>query len=100
LETGERKDLAKALEKKTDGPDSRPVSPRLKLRDNRIQAEVPPSLKAWREKKRLDLIAAWQTGLRRVLTHYFGQGYAVVDFQFGDRCFYVLERRRSRKARI
>ncbi len=92
----EQTDLAKVLEKKTDSPDSRPVSPRLQLRDNRILAEAPPSLKDWREKTRLDLIAAWQTGLRRVLTHYFGQGYAAVDFLFGDRCFYVLERRRSR----
>lgn len=96
LETGEQTDLAKALEKKTDSPDSQPVNPRLKLRDIRILAEVPPSLKTWREKKRVDLIAAWQTGLRRVLTRYFDQGYAVVDFLFGDRCFYVLERRRSR----
>jgi len=96
LETGERKDLAKALEKKTDSPDSSPVSPRLKLRDTRILAEAPPSLRAWREKHRLDLIAAWQTALRRVLTQYFGQGYAIVDFNFGDCCFYVLERRRSR----
>jgi predicted GNAT superfamily acetyltransferase len=72
------------------------VSPRLKLHDKRILAEVPLDIRGWREKKRLDLIAAWQTGLRHVLTHYFSQGYAVVDFLFGDRCFYVLERQRSR----
>jgi predicted GNAT superfamily acetyltransferase len=96
LETYDQTALAKALEKKTDSPDSRPVSPRFKLHDKRILAEVPPDIKAWREEKRLDLIAAWQMGLRRVLTHYFGQGHAVVDFLFGDRCFYVLERQRSR----
>jgi len=87
---------AKALVKKTDRPDSRPASPKLGLQDKRILAELPPDIKGWRKEKRHDLIAAWQTGLRCVLTHYFGLGYAVVDFAFGDRCFYVLERRRLR----
>jgi predicted GNAT superfamily acetyltransferase len=96
LETCGQTALARALERKTASSDSRPVSPRLKLQDKRILAEVPLDIRGWREKKRVDLIAAWQTGLRRVLTHYFGQGYAVVDFLFGDRCFYVLERQRSR----
>lgn len=88
--------LARALEKKIDSPDSPPASPKLGLHDKRILAEVPPDIKGWREKKRHDLIAAWQKGLRCVLTHSFNQGYAVVDFVFGDRCFYVLERRRFR----
>jgi predicted GNAT superfamily acetyltransferase len=95
-ETCEQTALARALERKTASSDSRPVSPRLKLHDKRILVEVPLDIRGWREKKRLDLIAAWQTGLRRVLTHYFGQGYAVVDFLFDDRCFYVLESQRSR----
>ena len=88
--------LAKALFKKTDRPDSRPASPKLELHDKRILAEMPPDIRGWREKKRHDLIAAWQTGLRRVLTRYFSLGYAVVDFVLGDRCFYVLERRHFR----
>jgi predicted GNAT superfamily acetyltransferase len=101
IRRGERKSdrptaLPKALERKTDGPDSRPVGPRLKLQDERLLAEVPPSIRAWREKKRFDLIAAWQAGLRQVLTHYFDRGYAVGDFLFGDRCYYVLERRSGR----
>jgi predicted GNAT superfamily acetyltransferase len=96
LERGARLDLPRAFEKKTEDHDSRPVRPRLGLRDRRLLAEVPSSLKAWREKKRLDLIEIWQTGLRRVLTGYFGRGYAVVDFLFGDRSFYVLERRAGR----
>jgi len=94
--TCEKTVLPRALERKTAGSDSRPVSPRLKLHDKRILAEAPLGTRSWREEKRLDLIASWQAGLRIVLTHYFGQGYAAVDFLFGDRCFYVLERRRSR----
>jgi predicted GNAT superfamily acetyltransferase len=96
LERGAGPDLPRALEKKTADPDSRPVNPRLELRDRRVLVEVPMGLKAWREKKRLDLIEVWQTGLRRVLTGYFGRGYSIVDFLFGDRSFYVLERRASR----
>ena len=88
--------LAKALERRTASPDSPSVSPRLKLHGKCLLAEVPPEIKAWSADKKLDLIAVWQASLRRVLTHYFSQGYAVVDFLFGSRCFYVLERRRSR----
>ncbi len=96
LDRGGRPDLARALEKKTEDPASPPVNPRLELRDKDILVEVPSSLRAWREKKKLDLIAAWQTGLRRVLTRYFSRGYSVVDFVFGDRSFYVLGRRTRR----
>lgn len=94
FESCELSPLSRALERKTVDSDSPPASPRLRLYDKRILAEVPGGINGWREKKRLDLIAAWQTGLRCVLTHYFGRGYEVVDFLFGDRCFYVLERRR------
>jgi len=96
LEAGDTTDLPRALERKTAGPDSFPVRPRLKLKDRRILAEAPLGTRSWREEKKLDLIVAWQAGLRRVLTHYFDLGYAIVDFLFGDRCFYVLEHRRSR----
>lgn len=95
IETVATPDLPRALERKPAGADSPPISPRLKLRDKRILAEAPSGTRTWREAKRLDLIAAWQSGLRRVLAHYFSRGYAVVDFIFGDPCFYVLERRRS-----
>jgi predicted GNAT superfamily acetyltransferase len=88
--------LPKALEKRSPSPDSRPVSPRLTLHDKCILAEVPLAIKDWRKEKKFDLIAAWQAGLRRVLTHYFSSGYAVVNFLFGDRSYYMLERRRSR----
>ena len=93
FENSQRLSLVRALERKTENPDSRPVNPRLQIDDDCLLAEVPASLKSWREKKRLDLIAAWQEGLRRVLTRYFGRGYSVVDFIFGERSFYVLKRR-------
>jgi len=96
VESIQQTTLATALEKKTDLTDSRPAKPNLRLHDKRILAEMPPTVRGWREKKRHDLIAAWQTSLRRVLIHYFSLGYAVVDFVFGERCFYVLERRRIR----
>jgi predicted GNAT superfamily acetyltransferase len=88
--------IAKALEKRAEGPDSRPASPELELYKKRFLAEMPPNIRDWREKKRHDLIAVWQKDLRRVLTHYFSRGYAVVDFIYGDRSFYVLERPRVR----
>ena len=94
LDALSRADLPRALERKTAAPVSKPITPRLDLRERRILAEVPSDINGWRKEKRLDLIAAWQRGLRRVLTHYFARGYAVVDFLFGDRCYYVLERRR------
>jgi chorismate synthase len=88
--------LAKALERRTESPDSRPASLKLGLHDQHILAEMPPDISGWRMNKKLALISAWQTGLRRLLTHYFGLGYAVVDFVYGDRCFYALERRHFR----
>jgi predicted GNAT superfamily acetyltransferase len=88
--------LPKALEKRTASPDAWPASPRLKLRGKCLLVEVPSDIKAWSADKKLDLIAAWQTNLRRTLTHYFSQGYAVVDFLSGSRCFYVLEPWHSR----
>jgi predicted GNAT superfamily acetyltransferase len=99
LESYEPASLPRALEKKTDSPDSPPARPRLKLHQKQLLAEVPPSIRGWREKKQHDLIAAWQMGLRQVLTHYFSQGYAVVDFIFDDRCFYALERHPPAKPR-
>lgn len=96
FESYDAADLPLALERRTAGPDPLPVPPKLKLEDRRILAEAPLGTGSWREEGKLDLIAAWQSGLRRVLTHYFSRGYAVVDFLFGDRCFYSLERQRTR----
>ena len=38
------------------------------------------------------LIAEWQSALRQAFTHYFRRGYTVVDFVFGEKCFYVLKK--------
>jgi predicted GNAT superfamily acetyltransferase len=74
-----------------------PAKPRLGLDDRRILAEVPPDINRWRGKH--EPIASWQAGLRRVFEHYFRQGYAVTDFVYGERCFYVLDRRARRPSR-
>lgn len=67
-----------------------PAPPRLGLRDRAVLAEVPPNVASLRD--RPDLIAAWQADLRRVLQSYFKRGYVAVDFLYGERCYYVLER--------
>jgi chorismate synthase len=84
----------KALERaaETGDPFPPPGEPRLRLRDRVLLAEIPPDIKAL--KPRPDLIAAWQSALRKVLVGYFRRGWAADDFIFGDRCFYVLRRNR------
>ena len=39
-----------------------------------------------------EIITAWQSALRQIFTHYFKKGYAIVDFIFGERCYYVLKK--------
>lgn len=89
----ETQSMPRALESEEGGEKALPASPSLNLADTFILAEVPANINAWRG--RHEPIASWQKALRRVLEHYFGRGYAAVDFLFGDRCFYVLERRHS-----
>ena len=67
-----------------------PARPRLGLGGGRILVEVPPDVN--RLKPRPEIIRAWQAGLRKVFPAYFARGYAVSDFIFGERSFYVLER--------
>jgi predicted GNAT superfamily acetyltransferase len=86
--------LPRALEKKGGTAEGLPGKTRLGLTDKIILAEAPPDINPWRG--RHEPIASWQNALRRVLMHYFRRGYAVADFLFGDRCFYVLEKRRAR----
>lgn len=82
--------LQKALEKKPGDQDSLPDSPRLSLKEKLILVEVPRQIKVMGIKPHF--VSAWQTSLRKVLSRYFGRGYAVSDFLFGERCFYVLEK--------
>jgi predicted GNAT superfamily acetyltransferase len=84
--------LPRALETKAGGTNLLPGRPRLGLRDKFILAEVPGDINSWRG--RHEPTASWQRALRRVLEHYFSRGYAAVDFLFGDRCFYVVEKQR------
>lgn len=48
-----------------------------------------------------EIIADWQAALKEVLTGYFQRGYAITEFLFGERCFYLLskftEKRRGKK---
>jgi predicted GNAT superfamily acetyltransferase len=67
-----------------------PAPPRLGLKDRVVLVEVPPAVESLR--RRPDLIAAWQAGLRRVMRSYFKRGYAAVDFLHGERCYYILTR--------
>jgi len=91
--------LSKALERADAGdpPFVAPAPPRRKLRDEAFLVEVPKDIKALRG--RPDLIAAWQTGLRRVMTRSFARGYRADHFLYGDRTFYVLRREKGRSAR-
>jgi predicted GNAT superfamily acetyltransferase len=82
--------LAIALEKTPGGGDL-PASPRLSLKERFILAEVPARIRAL--EKSPALISSWQGALRKVLSHYFRRGYAVVDLLSGERCFYILEKR-------
>jgi predicted GNAT superfamily acetyltransferase len=84
--------LPKAQERKAGGEDPfhRPGRPNLRLDGEVVLVEVPRDIKALAG--RPDLIAEWQSGLRRTMTAYFGRGYVVDHFLFGDRAFYVLKR--------
>jgi predicted GNAT superfamily acetyltransferase len=88
--------LPRALERKageevTFAP---PAKPKLDLKDEVLLVEVPRDIKALAF--RCDLIAAWQTSLRRTMQGYFGRGYQADHFLYGDRCFYVLKKREKR----
>jgi chorismate synthase len=82
-----RKEMSRALSEKP-GDAASPGRPRLDLGDKFILAGVPRKIDAAR--KNPGLVAAWQKALGKTLRHYFGRGYAVRDFLFGDFCYYVL----------
>jgi predicted GNAT superfamily acetyltransferase len=88
--------LPKALERKAgeEGSFASPGKLRLRLQADTVLVEIPRDVKALAF--RCDLIAAWQAGLRRAMSLYFGHGYAAEHFVYGDRSFYVLKRRKKR----
>ncbi|HEK86412.1 MAG: GNAT family N-acetyltransferase [Candidatus Saccharicenans sp.] len=81
----------RALEGST-APDGsyRPGKPRLKIKEPIFLAETARDVRALQATP--EIIAAWQSALRQVFTHYFRQGYAIVDFIFGEKCYYVLKK--------
>ena len=84
--------LPKAQERMAGGEDPfhRPARPKLGLEDEVVLIEMPRDIKALAG--RPDLIAEWQSGLRRTMMAYFGRGYFADNFLFGDRAFYVLKK--------
>jgi predicted GNAT superfamily acetyltransferase len=87
--------LPKALERKAgeEGSFAPPGRLRLNLDAEVVLVEIPRDIKALAF--RCDLIAAWQAGLRRVMSRYFERGYAAEHFVYGDRSFYVLKKRKK-----
>jgi predicted GNAT superfamily acetyltransferase len=73
-----------------NGDKLRPSRLKLNLKEDLILVELPRDIKAYRQEPAL--ISSWQEALRKVFKHYFRAGYAVSDFIFGPRCFYVLEK--------
>jgi predicted GNAT superfamily acetyltransferase len=94
FEVFEEETLPKALERRARTTEILPGRTRLGFKEKVILAEVPGNINSWRG--RHEPTASWQRALRRVFDHYFGRGYAAVDFLSGDRCFYVLEKRHPR----
>jgi predicted GNAT superfamily acetyltransferase len=94
FEVFEEETLPKALERRARTTEILPGRTRLGFKEKVILAEVPGNINSWRG--RHEPTASWQKALRRVFDHYFGRGYAAVDFFSADRCFYVLEKRHPR----
>ncbi len=74
----------------------RPSRPRLDFIAKVLLAEVPERISDF--KKSPGDIADWQTGLRRILEHYFLRGYRAEHFLIGERCFYVLKKGGGRQS--
>lgn len=83
--------LPKAVEgfREEDGS-YRPGPVNLKLTAPVFLAETVREVRALKE--RPDLIASWQSALREVFKHYFRRGYAIIDFIFGEQCYYLLKK--------
>lgn len=67
-----------------------PGQPNLKLAAPVFLAETVRDVRALQPTP--GIIASWQAALRQVLTHYFNRGYAIVDFIFGEQCYYLLKK--------
>jgi predicted GNAT superfamily acetyltransferase len=58
-----------------------------------VLAETPGRIRDYRSTP--ELMAEWQAALRRALTQHFALGYRAADFILGERCYYVLEKKRE-----
>jgi predicted GNAT superfamily acetyltransferase len=85
--------LPKAVEQRADGayPDVRPRRPRYDRAEKRFLVEVPRAVRDL--KGRAGLIADWQKAIRSAFLHYFRAGFRLDDFIFGERCYYVLNKK-------
>lgn len=83
----------KAVEGKPGGryPDIAPKRPFYGWREKRILVEVPKSVRDLQG--RPGLIASWQKAIRSAFLHYFKAGFRLDDFIYGERCFYILEKK-------
>jgi predicted GNAT superfamily acetyltransferase len=83
--------LPKALEGfLTENGVYQPGKPALRMAAPVFLVETVRDIRALQ--KTPEIIAAWQSALRQIFTHYFKKGYAIVDFIFGERCYYVLKK--------
>lgn len=83
--------LPKALEGyRAEEGSYQPKRPNLKLEPPVFLAETVRDVRALQPTP--EIIASWQAALRQVLTHYFKRGYAIVDFIFGEQCYYLLKK--------
>ncbi|MBN1272429.1 MAG: GNAT family N-acetyltransferase [Candidatus Aminicenantes bacterium] len=85
-------ELALALERSSleDGP-FHPSKPCLSLNAGRLGVEIPRDI--FRFGSLPGIVGQWQNALKILLEHYLSRGYRGVDFVFGERCFYILEKR-------
>jgi len=68
-----------------------PSSIELNLNDRYILVELIQNVFDFVSKP--EVVLKWQIYIRKTLKHYFSRGYTAVDFLYGDRCYYILEKR-------
>ena len=68
-----------------------PSRPLLRIKEKFALVEVPQDINLLRQDPAL--ILKWQQAIQQVMSHYFRRGYWCIDFVYGERSFYVLERK-------
>ena len=63
----------------------------LNLEDRYILDEIIQSVFDFVNKH--EVVLEWQKYIRKTLKHYFLKGYTAVDFLYGERCYYILEKK-------